>query len=325
MSRRRGFTLPELLVVIGIIATLVGMLLPAVQSAREAARRTQCGNNLRQFGIALQAYIQSQGRFPDNGGKGWTSQWSGPGSFTVKLLPYMDQIPLFSQITNGRDIYAVDVIADMNANAALRSVVVPFLRCPSSRFSTLNASGQAAADYAGSSGAQATNPVRCSQYPGNRWGTGSKTDGVEPATLSEISGLFWRTNSRGLIMTPARISDGLSNTIAMGEVRPDCSIHLSTLGWYSNAKEICSTSVPLNFPTCPGEWPGNNGSPVRNCNSFDSWNNEVGFKSPHPQSVGFVFADGRVSFLDELIDFDNLNRLGDRRDGAEKGQILQPF
>src|SRR5437879_8113607 len=102
--RRRGFTLIELLVVIAIISVLVALLLPAVQQAREAARRSQCKNNLKQFGIALHNYHDVYGRFvfgtggTDNGGD--TSNWSRLSAL-VPLTPYIDNAPLFNQVAGG--------------------------------------------------------------------------------------------------------------------------------------------------------------------------------------------------------------------------------
>ena len=102
---RRGFTLIELLVVIAIIAVLIALLLPAVQQAREAARRTQCKNNLKQFGLALHNYHDTYNLFPPfAGGSGTPNAGSGNPGFRTRLsgfvaiLPYMDQAPLFNKI-----------------------------------------------------------------------------------------------------------------------------------------------------------------------------------------------------------------------------------
>ena len=92
--RRRGFTLIELLVVIAIIAVLIALLLPAVQSAREAARRAQCTNNLKQMGLALHNYVNTTDRFPWGAGPWGWNDWSGH----VMLLPYMEQQSMFNAI-----------------------------------------------------------------------------------------------------------------------------------------------------------------------------------------------------------------------------------
>src|SRR5713101_4854678 len=96
-SVRRGFTLIELLVVIAIIAVLIALLLPAVQSAREAARRTQCTNNLKQIGLAMHNYIESRGVLPIGQGPEPSKMYFGWSSLTM-MLPFLEQAPLFASL-----------------------------------------------------------------------------------------------------------------------------------------------------------------------------------------------------------------------------------
>ncbi len=124
---RRAFTLIELLVVIAIIGILVALLLPAVQYARESARRMQCGNNLRQIGVAVQTYADSLKSFPS----GYLSNVDpagnevGPGwGWGALLLPYMEQQPLYNQIR-------FDLGIESPLNAAVRIAPLPGFRCPS--------------------------------------------------------------------------------------------------------------------------------------------------------------------------------------------------
>jgi prepilin-type N-terminal cleavage/methylation domain-containing protein len=128
-----GFTLVELLVVIAIIGILVALLLPAIQSAREAARRTQCMNNLKQMGIALQNYHSAQKTFPMGVALGEGAMWSG------FLLPYLEEAALADAVTidfvNSRP-YAHDqpsygAIADPYRNVIACETVIPVFRCPS--------------------------------------------------------------------------------------------------------------------------------------------------------------------------------------------------
>src|SRR3979409_2681697 len=98
--KMRAFTLIELLVVIAIIAVLIALLLPAVQQAREAARRSQCKNNLKQLGLAMHNYEGANGCFPPNDGILNTPAWdtNGKGTHLVQLLPFRDQAPLYNAL-----------------------------------------------------------------------------------------------------------------------------------------------------------------------------------------------------------------------------------
>ncbi len=125
VSRRRGMTLVEILVVIAIIALLMALLLPAVQAVRESGRRARCSNNLRQFGIALVAHHDRFNRLPAN------SKWSGTGShrkgsFLVPLLPNIEQKAFHDQLNPSGDI-----VAQIQNSAGLRAAYIATMRCPS--------------------------------------------------------------------------------------------------------------------------------------------------------------------------------------------------
>jgi prepilin-type N-terminal cleavage/methylation domain-containing protein/prepilin-type processing-associated H-X9-DG protein len=135
-TSRRGFTLIELLVVIAIIAILIALLLPAVQQAREAARRTSCKNNLKQFGLALHEFHESHNRFPP----GVLGNMPAHGTFDyadqhlgihVFLLPYMEQKPLYDQIRTDKNIDKLDGGAWWGPDWTLAQYQIPTFTCPS--------------------------------------------------------------------------------------------------------------------------------------------------------------------------------------------------
>ena len=301
-TRKTGFTLVELLVVIAIIGTLVGLLLPAVQVAREAARQLQCKNNMKQFGLAIQNYHQAFNVFPPN--MDWYPfSTNRKATFHVKVLPYLEQQGFYNRLDfNG------DVVAQISGDPELKSIVFSVFRCPTDVYPKLNPSGEAVTNYAPSMGNQRAWDW-CAPYTGNIFGTGPDMNG-NSVNASQISGLFSRYSWAASI---AQIRDGTSNTIAIGEIRPGCSTTLQLPYWHG-LQWFVATTPPINYPTCPGEGPGNDGSQGTNCNSWNNWNTDMGFKSLHPGGANFVFADGSVHFLNENIDYRNYQRLGDRRD-----------
>src|SRR5476649_2064293 len=127
MKKRHGFTLIELLVVIAIIAVLIALLLPAVQQAREAARRTQCKNNLKQLGLASANYESTYSRLP-SGGKGvdvsLINLYGFPDSYFTAILPFLDQAPVYQQFN--LSLHYTNSSSSNNATAA-RTKITAFL------------------------------------------------------------------------------------------------------------------------------------------------------------------------------------------------------
>ena len=326
--RNRGFTLIELLVVIAIIAVLIALLLPAVQQARESARRTQCKNNVKQLGLAMHNYHDTYNTFPPNslqwGAPAFTPEWTGTqhGSQLVMLLPYIDQAPLYNAI-NFQNVNAESTTVQ---GKPIYQIVVPAFICPTATSpNQRDGDLRAKSNYAPSMGAQ-TLPVNGGGCPGlfppygpfidpqyaasggnvanGYFGTGPAGHG-NTLTMSQISGMF----SRGSAAAKLRdATDGVSNTILMGEVRPDCSDHINN-GWFHNNALWCATTPSINFPTCPN-------SPPRadNCNRSDTWNTSQGFKSEHIGGAHFLMSDGSVQFFSDNLDYATYQRLGDRRD-----------
>ena len=316
-SKLRGFTLIELLVVIAIIAVLIALLLPAVQQAREAARRTQCKNSLKQFGLAIHNYHDVGNSLPPSITVAPSCcGLSGVGAL-VHLLPYIDQAPVYNTINFNSALVNWDTPVSNSAPAGSRyfEITPPGFRCPSDTspvFNNVNGRGLmwAAGSYGLCDGAQyhAANNG-CGAYQGNVFGTGSNylSSIADPTT---VSGIY----SRGGYAARFRdVTDGLSNTIFMGEIRSECSDHAQQ-GWAGTNTNFFSTTAPINFNTCPG-------SSGAGCNNPTAWNTSMGFKSRHVGGAHILLGDGSSRFISENIDYMTYQKLGDRRDGQVVGDF----
>ena len=301
MSRiRRGFTLIELLVVIAIIAVLIALLLPAVQQAREAARRSQCKNNLKQLGIALHNYHDSVRAFPINlyGGYGDTAnvggytQTSKSWSFLVYLLPYVDQGPLYNLINPG--------VNSMSASGQI-ATVVPVFVCPSDP--------QGTTETDNSIYVTGNTVVAVSSYKGtggSDWDWGTYTNNiVSPAdSWCNNNGVFNGCSYRRSI-TLQKITDGTSNTVAIGESICNKNFALSSDGpgnaWMHSAATTNTSAVPINI--------------VNSATTTSvAWPERFGFSSQHTGGADFLLADGSVRFLANSISmpiYRNLSTYGE--------------
>ena len=202
MSRRRGFTLIELLVVIAIIAVLVSMLFPAIQQAREAARRSQCKNNLKQIGIALHNYHGSFNVFPPGYIAGspfidGETDTSPGGSWALMILPQLDQGPLYNLIN-----FAVPIQAAANATAIQTSL--PGLQCPSDQMQGAFVVGDGLGGTVAT--ASPTSYAACSGSDATDVAFGLNNNGLG-------DGIFFRNSSIRL----ASVTDGASQTILVME------------------------------------------------------------------------------------------------------------
>jgi len=318
-SRRLGFTLIELLVVIAIIAVLVALLLPAVQQAREAARRTQCKNNLKQLGLALHNYHDTFSKLPINNGSSLFSY--GRMSHLARLLPFYDQQTLwnscnFNQANPSATIINGTLVGDMT---------LPVLMCPSddprppSGFASF-----AQCNYAPSIGScnMPSYGQGCPQYATTPLSAGSLPE-TYATTVSQLAfsypaypGPFAYSEASANF---AQIPDGLSNTIFMGEIRPKCGTNSFFIGWgwFDPDAFLFATNAPINFPTCPGEGAG---ASQTGCNSIGNYNSDAGFKSRHAGGAQFVMGDGSVRFLSSSINYLTYQILGNRADGMVPGE-----
>lgn len=317
-SRHGGFTLIELLVVIAIIAVLIALLLPAVQQAREAARRTQCKNNLKQFGLAFANYHDTYNRFPSGGTIGCCDQ--GPSiSYMVRIFPFLDQAPIFNQFNmSAPDAYNAAYYPSGSPPNRLTSFT--FAICPSDGhgFSANNWNGWTVTNYDGSAGSMSFgNNGPANNYPAppaliNGW-----ADGNDANTLSGMG-------SRGGISIAIKdVTDGTSNVILMGETLPSCNDHAGNGGlWRENGQSFHSgTAAAINdFTVCP--WATGNQIRFTNCkNNMQCWNESWAFKSMHTGGAQFLLVDGSVRFISENINYNTYQYLGGRNDGNVIGEF----
>jgi prepilin-type N-terminal cleavage/methylation domain-containing protein/prepilin-type processing-associated H-X9-DG protein len=316
-TRPAGFTLVELLVVIAIIGVLVALLLPAVQAAREAARRTQCANNLKQMGLALTNYHDTNKWFPP--GAVWSNTGAAipsPGNFAnnrgscfIRLLPYIEQQALyglfdFNTGTDGQRQPGTNGIL-------LRGTEIPVYTCPSDAVRRTGSSPNfiMPASYHTNMGPSAdiSNSPTCSCPLHPTFQTFSRRGTSVSAPAGPFSRNGWVSQTK-----MSDCFDGLSNTIYIGEVRAECSSHIQG-GWSASNRWGAFTQVPINFDSCRtqaiAQAEGKN-----DCFSVCNWNTEVGFKSNHPGGAQFVFGDGSVRFIPQNIDMKTYNYLGDKAD-----------
>jgi prepilin-type N-terminal cleavage/methylation domain-containing protein/prepilin-type processing-associated H-X9-DG protein len=283
MKSRRAFTLVELLVVIAIIGILVALLLPAVQSAREAARRTQCTNNLRQIGLAFHNYHSARKSFPPgliSQAEAVDGRGLGPGwGWAAHLLPYCEETNL------RRDIDITKEIAHA-ANAEARVTSLPTFLCPTddpprATFTVVDASGKALCD------------VAFANYVGM---AGVFEVSVYPDTSNGSPGVLLR-NSK---IRSTQVPDGLSHTLFVGErasrrspqttwtgAITGASIPPRIAGYYSEGPEVL---VLTNSGTVEDERVPNN-----QLDHVEDTNSE------HPQGVNFLFGDGSVRMITNEI------------------------
>lgn len=281
---RAGFTLIELLVVIAIIAVLVALLLPAVQQAREAARRTQCKNNLLQLGLAIHNYEMAYEVLPPgtvnptgpikNEAKGYHVGWE------LQLLPYVDQGVTFKTVNFKAGVYDP-------SNERVRSISIPSFICPSDshsgNFTTADGKSAGVSNYAG-----------CH-------------NDIEAPIAADNTGVFYLNSS----IRYDQITDGSTNTIFTGE-KPVGTDHL---GWVSGTRSTLRNTGSAINAGLPG--------PINQFGVVQAAGGAVpvgplavgGFGSHHVGGSQFGLGDGAVRFISENINPDLFKQLGNRADG----------
>lgn len=332
LIRKKAFTLVELLVVIAIIGILVALLLPAVQSAREAARRTQCLNQIRQVGLACIGYEGAFGKFPP-------SVDSGPYSFLALTLPYYEG-------RNLHDLIDFTVRWDFAENEAARSTPLNFLKCPTQdpieKMIVFDGTSGFATDVDGE--------LRAHYWAVN----GSKFDpnvveedlevvpadflpcpGEEPFTTSACGAFYEARGGHATngIMYPVskvkhgQISDGTSKTFLIGEASWDFGHDVA--GWYAGAAfwdEYTEEELDWVMGIRGNGYWIYNGAQIlhgihqasydkeRYNTEFEAARSDVSFGSKHPGGCNFCFADGSTKFINENADVVVLKLLANRKD-----------
>ncbi|MFM7290619.1 MAG: DUF1559 domain-containing protein [Planctomycetia bacterium] len=312
-----AMTLVELLVVIAIIGTLVGLLLPAVQGAREAARQSQCSNNLKQVGIAFHNHHDARGSFPPLDVTSTTVGSIPAWAWGTMVLPYIEQADLYARLNpqttwgqTGADTFAT-ATADSTRLALINSSIATY-RCASDPAGARN-------DLLGTSGAVI-------QY--------GRSNYVISVHDVGFSGDVFNVASNGIAFCNSRvkfkdITDGTASTLAVGE-----RLH-RRVGQQADSTTDFPPYAPMSAYWAGGPEGGfvltdsrlrrHRGSlqygatAIYQINDFSTVWTRNGYSSYHPGNAMFVFSDGAVKFLDQTIDATTFQRLANRKDGQVIG------
>ncbi len=337
MLRRRAFTLVELLVVIAIIGILVGLLLPAVQAAREAARRMQCSNNVKQLGLASHTYHDAFKSLPicywqQLGGAGIGANLTSPAegrqiSWLTGILPYVEQTALFNQInfTPGSMVVPVPVnppSATGNLNSWAATQRIPGFKCPSDPSPDLIAAQGnlpttaplpaipfAVTSYKGCQGANWVVGAPGSVYNTSaaplgtsRFGGVTAVGVAQGSSLDRGNGVISRGWNNAAKTNLSIITDGTSNTYLVGESVADFT---NWSMWFLSGSTVATTSIPLNAkPVCTAYLPASMSIRVGKVACKNDQASNSGFNSEHTGGGNFALADGSVRFVSSNIDRD---------------------
>jgi prepilin-type N-terminal cleavage/methylation domain-containing protein len=286
-KRNAGFTLVELLVVIAIIGILVALLLPAVQAAREAARRMACGNNLKQIGLALHNYHDTYKTFPPGGiTQGACCGTPSYSTWSIMLLPFLEAQNLADKYNN--NLYNEDP-----ANQFVREAVVEVYNCPSDihagKIEKPESGPGAALDYR-----HGSYRAMGGRSDGSGW-----WDNADHVNLNQSWKGVLHTVGTGTLTSEfmAAITDGTSNTLAVGEMTTKTHSNRGTFWAYTYTSYNSSNAVPESRTLIPDydKCVAINGAGGSNtC--------KRGWGSLHPGGLQFAICDGSTRFLASTID-----------------------
>jgi prepilin-type N-terminal cleavage/methylation domain-containing protein/prepilin-type processing-associated H-X9-DG protein len=324
--RPRAFTLIELLVVIAIIAVLIALLLPAVQAAREAARRSQCVNNLKQLALAASNYTDVVGCFPNgqyfNGGAKTAGKLVNNAGWIPLMLGQLEQQSVYNAV-NFSFLWGVTPGGAWTAgtpslglqNTTVTQTILRTLICPSDTSTptdTSNADEIGTALAAGTSyvGNVGSNCLLCAPAVGTYAACATQANYRCAGPQLGDNGANAATGGNGIIyrigppISHANITDGTSNTFLIGEqIMAKCQWN----AWVHANESVGSTAIPLNFDFSVG-----GAAPSR------SWQWTYSFRSKHSGGANFAFADGSVHFIKDSISMNTYQSLSTR----ELGEVL---
>lgn len=326
-QKRKAFTLVELLVVIAIIGVLVALLLPAVQAAREAARRMSCSNNLKQFGLALQNFHDTFGAFPP----GMTDDDTQNFGWGTYILPYMEQGNIYTQISTNVALGTPGLITkpgthpntDGNSrlhisdsvHGTLIQTILPGYLCPSNALGKKDNNNYGASHYVGNAGTT-------TQFGTVTWGcaSGNIRGNTETGML-----VFDNNNDETFSVGMGDCRDGTSNTFIVGEIGASQNVYpgKNTSGnfplWAGGNNDFgCeSKGMASHVRLADATFYINRPATTLNAAAGGSdWHeSDMCFGSFHTGGAQFVFVDGSVHFIQSTINTDTLFRLANRQDG----------
>ncbi len=326
----QGFTLIELLVVIAIIAILIALLLPAVQQAREAARRTQCKNNLKQIGLALHNYHDVHNNFPMarvRSYPGAPDSWETSNiAWGARILPQIEQNNIFT--ATDFSIWSTGGSAPVGANDPIRRNILPAYLCPSEP--GLGGVNWTAPNGTKVTGSPASTAYGHTNYAGNQ-GSDSR---LRNHTAPLGRGLFAENQT----MKMRDLTDGTSNTLAVSEIIigfPHLQVNATETG-SADTNGVCPTTGTRSTSTTRargnawfwGYFPASivfttnmtPNSKLWDCGD-NTGNSMFGARSMHTGGVQAVLCDGAVKFVSENLDISIWRNLGDRADGNTIGEF----